>query len=92
MILCSLLQPLAGTVLSLFTQHVDVEVDLEILTSLLKKLLMDSYEVTNLREVVSASVFSEEEMTHELVVFLLLGGHRCLFWLRHPPPSTSVTG
>ncbi|TKS83928.1 Serine/threonine-protein kinase 36 [Collichthys lucidus] len=38
------LAPLAATVLSLFTQHVDVEVDLEILTSLLKKLLMDSYE------------------------------------------------
>ncbi|XP_027129677.1 serine/threonine-protein kinase 36 isoform X1 [Larimichthys crocea] len=38
------LAPLAATVLSLFTQHVDVEIDLEILTSLLKKLLMDSYE------------------------------------------------
>ncbi|XP_072230824.1 serine/threonine-protein kinase 36 [Leuresthes tenuis] len=38
------LAPLAASVLSLFTQHVDVLVDLENLTSLLKTLLSDSCE------------------------------------------------
>ncbi|KAM8741732.1 serine/threonine-protein kinase 36 isoform 2-T2 [Acanthopagrus schlegelii] len=39
------LAPLAASVLSLFTQHnVDVEVDMDTLTSLLKTLLLDTYE------------------------------------------------
>nr|XP_020454760.1 serine/threonine-protein kinase 36 [Monopterus albus] len=44
------LAPFAASVLSLFTQHdVDVELDVDNLTSLLKSLLSDSYEVQNQR-------------------------------------------
>ncbi|XP_041864512.1 serine/threonine-protein kinase 36 isoform X2 [Melanotaenia boesemani] len=39
------LAPLAASVLSLFTQHIDVVVDLENITSLLKTLLLDSCEL-----------------------------------------------
>ena len=41
-------KPLAASVLSLFTQHIDIPIDLDNLTSLLKTLLVDSNEVLNL--------------------------------------------
>lgn len=48
LILLFFLQPLAASVLSLLTQLIDIELDLDTVTSLLRNLLLDTYDVLNL--------------------------------------------